>query len=159
MTSIIKGNAAGETNSYSGKNILMTAAAAAAAACVLLSGCAGAQPQTATLKLSANPTTGYEWEAVQNPELFEITSEYTPDTEDATVAGAGGTEVFTLKPLKKGTAEVSFSYARPWEEEAASVITYSLKVSGSMKISVESARASLEGDVDSAPVMPEFIIE
>ncbi len=131
----------------------------AAVVCMILSGCAGTKPQTAVMKLDANPTTGYEWEVTQEPELFEITSEYISSAEDEEIAGAGGTQVYTLKPLQKGTAEVCFTYKRPWEEEAASVLTYRMKVSGSMQISVESAAAELEGDIDTVPMMPEFVIE
>ncbi len=140
------------------KNILIRAAAAAAV-CLLLSGCAAKKPQTAVMKLQSNPTTGYDWEVTQEPELFEITSEYITDAKDSEMAGAGGTQVYTLKPLQKGTAEVCFTYKRSWEEEADSVLSYTLKVSGDMQITVESSRASIAGDISELPSIPEFVIE
>ncbi|MCR5034508.1 MAG: protease inhibitor I42 family protein, partial [Clostridia bacterium] len=37
-----------------------------------LAACGDKEPQTATLKLSANPTTGYEWSFTQTPTIFDI---------------------------------------------------------------------------------------
>ena len=46
--------------------------------CMLMSlaGCGTRKPQTMTLSLDSNPTTGYSWTATQDTELFDISDEY-----------------------------------------------------------------------------------
>lgn len=126
---------------------------------LLVVGCGQKEPQTATLRLGANPTTGYEWTAEQDQEIFDITSEYVEDDADASVVGAGGTQVFVLTPKEAGTAEVTFSYARSWEEEANSQLKYTLTVDKNMQIKMESAAGDIDGSISTIPEMPEFAIE
>lgn len=126
---------------------------------LLVVGCGQKEPQTATLRLGANPTTGYEWTAEQDQEIFDITSEYVEDDADASVVGAGGTQVFVLTPKEAGTAEVTFSYARSWEEEANSQLRYTLTVDKNMQIKMESAAGDIDGSISTIPEMPEFTIE
>ena len=140
---------------------------------LLLGGCGSSTPQTATIALPANPTTGYTWEVTQTEELFEITHEYQQGTpgsgaaseadaaegEAETLVGAGGTEVFTLTPKAKGETEVTLAYAREWEdEEPLSSITYTLKVDRRMQIKMISATGALDRDADTVPALPELEI-
>lgn len=126
---------------------------------LLFAGCGQKQPQTATLSLGANPTTGYEWTVEQEPEIFDISSEYISDAGEEAATGVGGTQVFVLTPKEAGTAEVTFTYARSWEEEANSEMTYTLKVDKNMQIKMEAAVGSMDGTISSVPEMPSFVIE
>ena len=80
---------------------------------ITLAGCGAKKPQKATLTLESNPTTGYQWIVEQDPEIFDISSEYIEDAaEGATepMVGVGGTETFTLTPKKEGRTKINFLY-------------------------------------------------
>ena len=47
-----------------------------------MTGCGSKEPQTSRLELPANPSTGYEWQVVQDKELFDLDSEYMEDKKD-----------------------------------------------------------------------------
>ena len=128
---------------------------------VLLTGCGSKKPQTARLELPANPTTGYEWQVVQDKELFDLDSEYMEDKKDEEMVGAGGTQIFTLKPKEAGETNITFSYVRPWEEgvEPDSEVSYQVEVSKDMQIKVLSSNGSLPGDIDNLPELPDMEIE
>jgi inhibitor of cysteine peptidase len=72
-----------------------------------------------TVKLGANPTTGYNWtdaEITVPDTLKQISRNYvSPDTK---LAGAGGTEVWVFDSVKPGTVTMKMSYARSWESKA-----------------------------------------
>ena len=126
----------------------------------MLTACAGKKAQTARLELPSNPTTGYEWQAVQEADIFEISSEYVEEKKDSDIVGAGGRQIFTLKPKEKGTTKVTFTYSRPWEKnEDDDRLTYELKVSGNMQIKVMSMTGGLSGTIDEVPALPGMEIE
>ena len=77
---------------------------------LLAAGCAKKEPQTATVSLPSNPTTGYSWKVEQSNDLFEITSEFAEGEGGA--LGAGGTDTFTLTPQASGETAVMFMYGR-----------------------------------------------
>ena len=125
-----------------------------------LAGCGNKEPQTATLKLSANPTTGYEWSFTQTPTIFDVSSEYVPDEHDEEMVGVGGTETFTLTPTKKGTTEINFFYKQPWDEDSLDTrLTYQISVDKNMQITVEAASGAMPGDASEMPEIPELVIE
>lgn len=129
---------------------------------VLLSGCGAKKaPQTARLELPENPTTGYEWQVIQDQELFDIKSEYVEDKKDEDMVGVGGTQIFTLTPKEAGETEITFSYLRSWEEgiEPDTQISYQMKVSEDMQIEVLSSTGGFSGDIDTVPEMPEMKIQ
>lgn len=132
-------------------------------AMLLMAGCAKKEPQTAKLSLPSNPSTGFEWFVEQDPELFDVASEYADaqeDEEDEPAVGAPGTEVFTLTPKAEGTTTVNFLYERSWEdEEPESRLTYTLKIDKNMQITVEAMTAALGGDISELPETPELVIE
>ena len=108
----------------------------------LLSACGQPkQPQTVTIQLDSNPTTGYSWQVSQSKDLFDIQSSYTSDETEEILDGAGGTETFVLTAKNPGTCEVSFSYVRPWEktEEPDEQVVYTFKVSRSLQVEMLSA--------------------
>ena len=78
------------------------------AAFFMLAACAKKEPQTATVSLPSNPTTGYSWKVTQSNEIFDITSEYVQGEGGA--VGAGGYETFTLTPTGSGEDAVIFEY-------------------------------------------------
>lgn len=102
-------------------------------ALVLLAGCARGQvrlPQgdeqqmqarvgdKISLELTANPTTGYQWQRVESrqEDLVRFVS------RDFTAAapgrlGSGGMETWQFMALKPGRAYIEFEYVRPWEGE------------------------------------------
>ena len=132
-----------------------------AVACVVLlaAGCATFDPQKATLALPANPSTGYEWSAVQEGKIFDIESEYVPDENTEGLVGVGGTETFTITPKKEGKATITFTYARPGQEdEAEARLTYTLKSDFAKQISVESFSSDVAGDMSTVPEIPEIEI-
>lgn len=130
---------------------------------MMATGCAKKDPQTATISLSSNPTTGYAWEVTQNPELFDISSEYTEDANEEQMVGVGGTEKFVLTPKESGTCDVEFCYRRSWEEEDQydTKLSYTLKINKSKQIKVESFRGDMAGDISGENIsqIPEFEIK
>lgn len=141
------------------KKAIALVLALAAVVMLLCAGC-GAQAQVATLTLTSNPTTGYSWMASQSEELFTITSEYTPDSTDPAITGAGGTQVFTLTPVKAGTTTVTFVYARSWEDAGdADSCAFFVTVGKDMTIEVTGCAADLSGDADTVPEIPHLVIK
>jgi inhibitor of cysteine peptidase len=87
---------------------------------------------TFTIKLEANPTTGYEWSAAISDEsvLALEKSEYLPDEAVSGAVGAGGTQVLTFKASKAGSATIDLVYQRSWEpSEDDQRIQYAVTVS------------------------------
>ena len=107
------------------------------AAILLISACAKETPapQTVTVKLASNPTTGFSWQAAQSEELFQIAGSYAEDGHPEGMVGAAGAETFTLTPLKTGKTEVTFTYARPWEGgEQADQVVYVFEVDNDLQV-------------------------
>jgi len=71
------------------------------------------------IALDSNPSTGYSWEASYDETMLELVDEtFEADAyADENIVGAGGTELFRFKALKKGEAEITMSYKRSWETE------------------------------------------
>ena len=130
---------------------------------ITLAGCGAKKPQKATLTLESNPTTGYQWIVEQDPEIFDISSEYKEDTVEGTteqMVGVGGKETFTLTPKKEGRTKINFLYKQPWEEESLYTrLTYEIKVDKNMQIQVESSSGQMGEDISEVPNMPEMKIE
>lgn len=71
--------------------------------------------------LAGNPTTGYRWQCCSMTGdclSQEGETEFVPANRDASIAGSGGTEVFTFRPVGSGTAELHFEYFRSFEENS-----------------------------------------
>ena len=68
-----------------------------------------------SIKLDANPTTGYDWNVSVSDEavLTLEKSEYRHGGSDA--EGAGGTQVLVFKAGKAGAATIDLVYQRSWE--------------------------------------------
>lgn len=98
----------------------------------LLAGCGGAETYTDegktitasvdeefTIALDSNPTTGYNWEETHDTSMLSLVEDkYAPDEKAKGLVGAGGTQYYRFKALKKGDTEVTLVYKRTWEEES-----------------------------------------
>ncbi|MFC1958249.1 protease inhibitor I42 family protein [Chloroflexota bacterium] len=74
-------------------------------------------PGSLTVSLASNPTTGFQWEEVKIGDLSVITEyehKFVPP-EATGVVGASGKDVWTFKPLGRGTSTLIFEYSQPWE--------------------------------------------
>jgi len=67
--------------------------------------------------LPGNPTTGYQWTAVEEPGFLEALPgvEYLPEATPTPI-GAGGTFFFRYLAGEAGEGTLSFAYQRPWED-------------------------------------------
>jgi predicted secreted protein len=82
-----------------------------------------------TIILPANHTTGYSWRLAKPVDpnvLTQLSKTYSED--NSTRIGSGGRELWTFEPLRKGTTDIEFEYARPFEKNAAPVNTAKYKV-------------------------------
>ena len=135
----------------------LLAAVLGCAMLLLAAGCAKKEPQTATVSLPSNPTTGYSWKVEQSNDLFEITSEFAEGEGGA--LGAGGTDTFTLTPQASGETAVMFMYGRSWEEKPESKIVYNVKIDKNMQITVESVKAEMAGSMEQMPETPQMEVK
>jgi predicted secreted protein len=91
-----------------------------------------------TVELDGNRSTGYSWTYTMEPDgiVQEVSSEYRTASGTANRAGAGGVFVFTFEGINPGSAELHFSYVRPWESgvDPAKTKYYKLTVDESGKI-------------------------
>jgi inhibitor of cysteine peptidase len=90
-----------------------------------------ASGQDLVVRLPSNPTTGYRWIYVEPKDaVLRVNGPSTYEAQTAGAAGAGGTEIWKLAPLKQGQQQVRFEYRRPWEQDVApsQVATYAVTV-------------------------------
>jgi len=84
--------------------------------------------------LESNPTTGFKWELTEVTDqtvLELVESKYEPGKEarqEPPVPGAGGTEIWSFKALKKGETTISMEYSQPWEQGVKAAETFVLTV-------------------------------
>jgi len=74
-------------------------------------------PGSLTVSLASNPTTGFQWEEVKIGDSSVITEyehKFVPP-EATGVVGASGKDVWTFKPLARGTSTLIFEYSQLWE--------------------------------------------
>jgi len=76
-------------------------------------------PNTATIKLEGNPTTGYGWyySVVPDGIIKEISSDYKQDFNPLGKNGVGGTFIFKFESVAPGEATITFEYYRDWEDD------------------------------------------
>jgi inhibitor of cysteine peptidase len=78
-----------------------------------------------TVKLVANPTTGFQWEVTEYDKNLLILSESHYERPQTNLIGAGGEMLFTFT-LKKGkiypaNTHMKFKYSRSWEPGSSTV--------------------------------------
>ena len=111
----------------------------ALAAVLILTACGRETPapQSVSFALESNPTTGYTWQVSQSEELFSVNSSYAEKKHAEGMTGVGGTETFTLTPLKAGKTEITLTYARPWEDgEKADQLVYSFEIDHNLQVTM-----------------------
>ena len=109
----------------------------ALAAVLILTACGKdtPKPQTVSITLDSNPTTGFSWQVAQSEELFSVETNYVEDEHEEGLVGVGGKETITLTPLKAGKTEVTLTYARPWEGgEQADQIIYVFNIDKNLQV-------------------------
>ena len=67
------------------------------------------------LVLPGNPTTGYQWVVTEAPSILEPVGEAEFVAESGLI-GAGGEFHFRFRAIEPGTAQLSLTYERPFEE-------------------------------------------
>lgn len=92
---------------------------------------------TFIIKLTANPTTGYNWSVNYDKNYlnlirYQYESSYDPSQKFQKV-GAPGVGVWTFKivPQQPATArsqttQIKFSYQRPWEKQPVNTLTFNV---------------------------------
>lgn len=82
---------------------------------------------TVTIRLPANPTTGYSWgiddAGSQGLDLLTLTGEsFESAAQGAGRAGAPGEQVFTFVAKRRGQTSVVLHYRRPWSPAAIETV-------------------------------------
>ena len=99
-----------------------------------------AEADTVEFALAGNATTGYSWHVEMAGDALELTKEnYVSDPAAPGMAGVGGTQYYGFKAVAPGTAVLTFSYFRDWEEDPP-VSTYiaTVTVAADLTVSVDS---------------------
>ncbi len=84
-----------------------------------------------TVALCSDPSTGFQWvesAQISDQTVLQQTDHRFVSPEAEGVVGAAGTQVWTFKTLKKGTADVTMEYSRPWEGGEKGEWTFKLTV-------------------------------
>lgn len=96
-----------------------------------------------TIRLPANLTTGYEWTfEISDPEALElVTQEYIEDENGQQLVGVGGTWAASFHGTfaKAGDVDLTLTYKRSFEEEAAETRLVKLWIVENNQLQVVSA--------------------
>ena len=85
--------------------------------------------QIFTISLESNPTTGYKWNATYDTDFVELVDhKYVPAAQTGVMLGAGGTEIYRFRAIRRGITRVRMSYKREWEEGTAKTETRTIKI-------------------------------
>jgi inhibitor of cysteine peptidase len=79
-----------------------------------------------TIRLKANPTTGFGWQAIYDPKTVELVGQ---SYEHASAGvGGGGEDVLTFRALQPGTVGITLELRRPWEKGSRESRPYEVHV-------------------------------
>ncbi len=88
--------------------------------------------QTLVITLESNPTTGYQWEVIENEEsvmLQKGKAEFkSSNTGNHPSSGKSGTETFRFDAQSLGNGTLKMVYHRSWEKEVEPLKTFTLQV-------------------------------
>lgn len=75
--------------------------------------------QQLTVRLKANPTTGYQWVLKQQPSFLKIINAdvYQQDSHPEGMVGVGGQTTWSFQAQAKGSDALILIYQRLWEKE------------------------------------------
>ena len=100
-------------------------------------------PQTAVIVLKGNRTTGFDWSwEIDKENMVAVDCDYVvnwqPENEgDIMPPGVGGCCNITLTGLAPGTATITFTYRRPWEEkEPLYTLVYRVSVDEKLNVTI-----------------------
>lgn len=84
------------------------------------------KPETVTVDLYANPSSGYVWEYdFDNDGILIMTeSRYTPDAATVLQGRGGGTRTFKFRAVDSGTVRIKFNYVKTVGGKKQSVSQY-----------------------------------
>ena len=85
------------------------------------------------IRLTANPTTGFQWEFTVEGDAVAVTGEeYHTRKGGEQLCGAGGVTTLTLAPVRNGSGKVIARYLRPWEKDVdpADSLFWEISVTG-----------------------------
>ena len=70
--------------------------------------------------LDSNPSTGYQWLVDFDDDYLELVDRHLTIDSDLNppLPGTPGKETFVFRAVAKGSAQVEFTYKRPWESES-----------------------------------------
>jgi predicted secreted protein len=83
--------------------------------------------QTIELVLFENPSTGYSWRYITEPDKKIIMETGNNYESESNLIGAGGDKHWTYKIMGAGSTNLSLEYCRPWEK-AAPIKTFNIKI-------------------------------
>jgi len=84
--------------------------------------------QTLTIKLEANPTTGYAWEFVESEGAILRLAGEAEFEADSDLLGAPGTQTLRFEAVETGQMELRLVYQRPWETDVEPLETFTVQV-------------------------------
>ncbi len=130
----------------------------------------GEKPQTATITIDSNQTTGYAWTATQTitdnageSHCFEISDEYVEPEDTGGMVGVPGQQVFTLKAVEAGKVDVNLTYSRSWDpSKEDDQVVYQFSVDKDLQIEYIGCSVSMmsEGSIlDNYDTAPEPVIQ
>ncbi|MFZ4584771.1 MAG: protease inhibitor I42 family protein [Acidimicrobiia bacterium] len=88
--------------------------------------------EQATIKLSANATTGYEWVVATEPDQAVakiVSNEYQADPNPKGMSGVGGTQVVVIDGVGAGSTILVLNYLRTFEQGVPPVKSESFPIS------------------------------
>lgn len=72
------------------------------------------QGQTFTIRLPANPSTGYQWKPTFDTNALSLRDQtFVSNATNTRLVGVGGTDLFTFQTLRAGTTSITFDYISP----------------------------------------------
>ena len=84
--------------------------------------------QVMELKLTSNPTTGYDWELTGlDTAILQQTGEVDYKS-DSMLIGSGGTDTWTFKAVGSGKTHLTLIYHRTWEKDIPPLETFELDI-------------------------------
>jgi inhibitor of cysteine peptidase len=81
-----------------------------------------------TVKLSENPTTGYQWNLTTTPGLRILNDTYIPSDSTGKLVGSGGTRIWDISTEATGEQKIHAVYKRSWEPTAGNETTFQMTV-------------------------------
>jgi inhibitor of cysteine peptidase len=84
--------------------------------------------QILTIKLEANPTTGYTWEVVESDGAILRQVGETEYEAESDLIGAGGVQTLRFEAVEAGEMELRLVYHRPWETGVEPLETFTVQV-------------------------------